>query len=75
MHFRNFVGILGFTALLYSAKNLPIFISQTIFNIAPFWAAIMSYFINKEKITLVTFVAMVGCFAGVVILGLSKQNS
>ena len=75
MHFRNFIGILGFTSLLYAAKNLPIFISQTIFNIAPFWTAIMSYFINKERLTSTTFICMIGCFIGVIILSLSKQAS
>ena len=74
LHIRNFLGIAGFTTLVYAAKYLPIFIVQICFNTAPFWTAILTYLINKEVMTKSTFICMIGCFVGIIILSISKKS-
>ena len=73
MHGRNALGLITFTALVLAAKLLPIFINQIILNTAPFWAAIMTYFINNEKISKSMLICMIGCLAGIVLMAYSKK--
>jgi drug/metabolite transporter (DMT)-like permease len=39
----------------------------------PVWTSILGLLINKEKVFCYEYIAMVLCFAGVVVLALSKQ--
>ena len=67
-------GIAGFTAVIYAAKYLPIFVTMIISNLNPFWSAIIAYHLNNEVMDRSTFVCMLGCLAGVVIVALSKTT-
>jgi drug/metabolite transporter (DMT)-like permease len=67
-------GIAGFTAVIYAAKYLPIFVTMIISNLNPFWSAIIGYYLNNEVMDRSTFVCMIGCLAGVIIVALSKTT-
>ena len=44
-------------------------------NTAPFWVAILSYFLLKTRLKIKDGVLMIGCFTGVVLLALSKYST
>lgn len=48
---------------------------MVIFQTNPFWAAILGYFVNKEPIMCIEYIAMVVCLAGVVFIAMSKEQS
>jgi drug/metabolite transporter (DMT)-like permease len=45
MILRNIAGLIGFTALVYALKSLPMGLYMVINNTAPFVASTLSYFI------------------------------
>ena len=69
---RSIVGLTGFTTMVYSLQVLPLAIGLIILNMSPFCTAILSYAIKGEQLTKTEFVCMLGCFTGVVILGIAK---
>ena len=48
--------------------------SAVVINLAPFWTAVLAYFINKEAITIFEIVSMLVCFMCVVGLTLSSTE-
>ena len=74
VYLRAILGTFGYTCLLFGVKYCPIFIVQIIFNTGPFWASIMGYCINGEKVGWVGVCCIFGCFCGVVILVTSRPE-
>lgn len=66
-------GICSQTLMIFATKMLPITIANLIFNINPFWITLMGFIVLKEKIGILDFLGLVGSFAGVVIIILSKK--
>ena len=73
-HVRNFLGNTGFCLWNINVTLVPISTLMIIFNTNPFWVSIMGYFFNKEKIASFEFFGMVICFAGIIVIALSKPS-
>ena len=61
--------------MVFSVKYLPIFISAIVFNTAPFWTAILGFFLLGNRISMFDLLMMVGCFTGITILSLNQERS
>ena len=53
---------------------VPLSIVIILTNLAPFWSSILGYFINKEPIIRIEYIAMAICFSCVVGITLSKDS-
>ena len=51
---------------------IPLALATIIFNLAPFWTAILGYFVLGDPIYKIEFVAMAVCLALVVYMTLQK---
>lgn len=71
---RGLLGAVGYAALVFSVKYVPILIWTLIYNTSPFWTMIMSYFQLNESIDKYNLICICGCFFGVFILSLSKEE-
>ena len=71
---RCISGTVSFVMLTYSLQMLPIFIVNVIRNTMPFWTSLLVYLFLKDKVSKYDLVCMVGCFIGVVVIGLSKYG-
>lgn len=70
---RAVIGQGSFAFFMVSLSMNPLIIQMVIFQTSPFWAAILGYFINKEPIMRIEYIAMAICFAGVILIALSKD--
>jgi drug/metabolite transporter (DMT)-like permease len=68
-------GITTTTFTMWAATYIPLALSAVVINLAPFWTAVLAYFINKEAITIAEIVSMLVCFLCVVGLTLSSKES
>jgi len=72
---RAVAGAIGYASLTYAVGNLPLLVWTLLVNTAPFWTAILGFYILKERISTFEFICLFGCFSGVVILAFaSSQN-
>ena len=71
---RCFLGGIGWTSLILSLLYIPLHLVGIIQNTSTFWIAIMGVFILHEKVGKVEIISMIGCFAGVIVLMLAKQD-
>jgi drug/metabolite transporter (DMT)-like permease len=53
---------------------IPLSLHIILWQTSPFWTVVLAYFINKEPIQKIEYLAMSLCFAGVVAIALSKTN-
>ncbi len=74
MLLRNLAGLIGFTALVYALKNLPLGIFMILNNTAPFIASALSYLFLKEKMMMHEIGAMLLSFSAVVVLATGKES-
>lgn len=72
MLLRNMAGLVGFTALVYALKNLPMGLYMILVNTSPFISTVLSYCFLKEVMRRIELVAMVLSFIAVAIIALSK---
>mmetsp|Transcript_15037 Transcript_15037/g.25556 ORF Transcript_15037/g.25556 Transcript_15037/m.25556 type:complete len:139 (+) Transcript_15037:204-620(+) len=72
---RSLAGLVGFTLMVISLKFIPIYQSSIIFNTAPFWTAILGYLILGTTLSTQDLFLMAGCFFGVVLLAIGKNQS
>ena len=72
---RSIVGTIAFSAMYVSVQHLPVFIAHIGSNLSPFWAALFGYCVNKEKLRCFQGICMVGCFAGIVVLSVTKSEA
>ena len=70
---RCIAGTIGFTSITYGVAMVPLVVQQTLFNTAPFWASILGYFFNGERITSYEIMAMLISFGGVLMISFSGQ--
>ena len=68
---RGLAGTIAFAALTLSVKHVPLSIFQVLQNILPFLTALLACIFLKETITLFEFIAMILCFAGIVIVAMT----
>jgi drug/metabolite transporter (DMT)-like permease len=71
---RNVAGLLGFTALVYALKNLPMGIFMILNNTAPFIASALSYLMLGERMRWFELLAMCLSFAAVVVLATGRAD-
>ena len=45
-----------------------------IVNTSPFITSILAFFVNKEEVSKLTILCLIGCFSGIVILSLAKKK-
>ena len=72
MLIRNIAGLLGFTALVYALKNLPMGIFMILNNTAPFIASTLSYMFLGEKMIWYEITAMCLSFIAIIALAMGK---
>jgi drug/metabolite transporter (DMT)-like permease len=72
---RSIAGLFSFTCMILSLQYLPIFISQIVFNTAPFWTAVLGFLILGTKVSSYDLMCMVGCFSGVIMLVSVKKDA
>ena len=72
---RTVVGTANFCLSIYVLTMVPLSIVIILTNLAPFWASVLGYWINKEPIIKVEYAAMAICFSCVVGITLSKSSA
>lgn len=72
---RCIIGQTCFVMFTYSLTMIPLSISMLLFQTAPFWTSILGYFINREPIQRIEYVAMILCFIGVAAIASSKGSN
>lgn len=70
---RCIIGTIGFTSITFGVAMVPLLVQNTIFNTAPFWAALLGFFFLGEVITSFEIFAMIVSFGGVVLIALSNS--
>lgn len=71
---RAVLGAIGYGTMVYSVSNLPLMISTILINTNPFWCALLGVFMLGENVSVFHCICMIGCFTGVVILTLTKDQ-
>ncbi len=74
MLIRNWAGLIGFTALVYALKNLPMGLFMILNNTSPFISTALSYCILNEKMMMHEIAAMILSFCAVVLMALGKPT-
>ena len=71
---RNCAGLVGFTALVYALKNLPMGLFMIINNTAPFIASTLSWLTSGERMSAYESGAMLVSFTAVCLLATQKPG-
>lgn len=71
---RAVVGQASFGFFMLSLSMNPLIIQMVIWQTNPFWAAILGFFVNKEPVMCIEYIAMVICLVGVVLIAFSKNQ-
>ena len=71
---RSVAGLIGFTTLVIGVFYIPISIAAIIFGMTPFWTAILGYYINNTDVQKIDIMCMIGCFVGVILLTMCKND-
>jgi len=71
---RMTAGQLIFILPAICVQLIPLFLIMILRQTAPFWAALLSYFINKEPLYRSDFLAMAVCFAGVLAIAITSED-
>lgn len=69
---RNIAGLVGFTALVYALKYLPMAMFMILNNTGPFIASLMAFFFLKERLMKHEVIAMLLSFGCVLVIAMSK---
>ncbi|CAI2373209.1 unnamed protein product [Moneuplotes crassus] len=72
---RVFLGIIAIGSLVASMRYLPASIAMMIYNINPILVMILAYFMLSEQLNLIKIVCCFGAFAGIVIIGLGRNEN
>jgi drug/metabolite transporter (DMT)-like permease len=69
---RNIAGVVGFTALVYALKLLPMGLYMVLNNTSPFISTSLSYCFLNEKMKNVELIAMIVSFCAVILIAVGK---
>lgn len=72
---RSVVGLINFVMFTWGLTFLPLSLATVLFSMAPFWATILGFLINGEPIIKFEYVSMFICFACIVGMTFSKNDS
>lgn len=72
---RCSVGTFSFIVAMYAVKLLPLTLYFVINQTAPFMTALLAWFWLNESITRCEIVAIVGSYAGVLVMAQSETSS
>jgi drug/metabolite transporter (DMT)-like permease len=72
---RNVMGLIGFTALVYGLKYLPMGLFMIIVNTAPFWATLLGFLFLREGVKWHEAIGMAISFTAIVVLSQLKTES
>jgi len=64
--------MLSFLGVGFGIYLMPLMHNQILFNLAPFWLFLLAYFVLGEKMGPFQIVALVLCFACVVVMSVAK---
>ena len=67
-------GLANFFTFMYTTRLLPLLILSLVGNLAPFWASILGYAVNGDRVLCVEFGAMVFCFMCIAGMALAKSD-
>lgn len=71
---RALLGQLCFASFQFCLLLLPLSLQMILFQTSPFWAGILGWFINGEKIMRLDYIGMIICFGGVLAITFSKHS-
>lgn len=71
---RSWAGQTTFALLNLSVTMLPMGTAMIIFQMNPFWIAILACILLRERIRLIEIVGIIVCFGGVIMIATSKAN-
>ena len=74
MLLRNIAGLVGFTALVYALKILPMGLYMILVNTSPFISTALSYCFLNETMRRIELIAMVFSFSAVAVIAISKPT-
>ncbi len=74
MFFRSFVGHVCVGLLNLSVTYLPMGTAMILFQMNPFWIALLACIVLRERIRLIEIVGIFICFGGVIMISLSKAK-
>jgi len=60
--------------MAYGLVFLPVSITTIIINTTPFWVAILSFLILKDKLKRFEVFCMIGCFIGIITITVWREN-
>ena len=71
---RCITGTFAFVTFSMAVKYLPLGIFFIVFNASPFITVFLSYFWIGDRILAFEGIAMIGAFAGIILLGMAKPE-
>ena len=72
---RAFLGYVVTLLVNLCLTMIPFSLLVIIFQTAPFWTTILSYYINGEKIFKIEILGMVLCFVAVIFITMNEDDS
>ena len=66
--FRAVLGVLALAGVTWAMTMIPLSLATIPFKLAPFWASVLGYIINRESVPCYEYIAMVISFAGVLVV-------
>ena len=74
MFIRSLAGHFFVAFLNLSVTYLPMSTAMILFQLNPFWIAILACLVLRERIRLIEIVGIFVCFGGVIMISLSKAK-
>ena len=65
-------GQSAFVLIYQAASMIPISTTNILFNMCPFWINILACLLLKERLQALDIIGIMVCFAGIVMIALSK---
>jgi len=71
MAVRSLSGTLCMFCVCFAVMNVPLTVFTIIFNMSPFWCALIAHFWLGETLSKCNLISMIGSFGGVVVMSLA----
>lgn len=74
LYLQGFIGAIGYGTQTFCMISVPVVIWTLIINCAPFYAAILAYFVLGETVNRFYFLSALGTFAGILMVTLNQED-
>ena len=69
---RSALGLISFITLTFGTAMVPLVVSMTIFNTAPFWTFLIGWIVLREAMSWFEIIALVLSFGAIVLIAFAK---